>query len=51
MDSKSGDSWIDLGGSDLSTLAQGEELVQVQMIEKDFFWAQYCQAVAIGDRL
>ena len=51
MDSKSGESWIDFGGFDLSTVAQGEELVQLEMIEKDFFWAQYCQAVAIGDRL
>ena len=49
MDSQNGDSWIDLGGPDLSTLARGEELVPLKMIEKDFFWASYCQAVAIDN--
>lgn len=29
MDSKTGDFWIDLGGFDISTLAEFEEIVQI----------------------
>jgi hypothetical protein len=43
-------SWVDLGDPQTDNIRSDAELVTTQMIEKDFFWADYCQGVAIGDR-
>ena len=33
----------------LSNLKNGENLVELEMVETDFFWAAYCHGIAIGD--
>ena len=42
-------SWVDLGEPDFSNIREDAILENLQMIEEDFFWAEYCQGVAIGD--
>ena len=42
-------SWVDLGTPDYENVRSGSEIHDVQLIEEDFFYADYCQGVAIGD--
>lgn len=42
------ESWADLGEPFLDNVRSDSSLVEIQMIEEDFFWAGYCQGVAIG---
>ena len=42
-------SWVDLGEPDYSNIREDAFLENIQFIEEDFFWADYCQGVAIGD--
>jgi hypothetical protein len=42
-------SWVDLGEPDLDNIRPDATLETTQMIAEDFFWAEYCQGVAIGD--
>ena len=43
------ESWADLGEPILDNIRSDATLVEIQMLEEDFFWAGYCQGVAIGD--
>lgn len=49
LDKQNEQSWIDFGGVDTTILRAGETLVPIRMLERDFFWSQYNQAIAIGD--
>ena len=42
-------SWVDLGEPDLSNIREDATLEVIQLVEDDFFWADYVQGVAIGD--
>ena len=42
-------SWVDLGSPDLENVREGSEVSNIQFIEEDFFYGQYCQGVAFGD--
>lgn len=41
-------SWADIGEPDLSNIRSDGELVQIQLLEKDMYFADYCQGVAFG---
>ena len=43
------DSWVDFGEPKLDNVREDASLVDVQLIEEDFFWAGYCQGVAFRD--
>ena len=43
------ESWADLGEPDLTNVRKDATATEVQMLKEDFFWAGYCQGVAIGN--
>ena len=43
-------SWVDLGEPDYENVREGENVVDIPFIEEDFFYAQYCQGIAVGDK-
>ena len=49
LDKQNEQSWIDFGATDTSILRANESLEPIKMLERDFFWSQYNQAIAIGD--
>ena len=49
LNTESERSSLDYGAPDLSGVRRGDFPQPISMIEEDFFWAQYCQGVAIGD--
>lgn len=43
-------SWADIGVPDLSNIRSDDgQLVTIQLLEKDKYFAGFCQGVAIGD--
>jgi len=42
-------SWVDLGEPIEKNIKTDAVIKDVQFIEEDFFWGQFCQGVAIGD--
>ena len=42
-------SWVDLGVPNINNLDNLNEIVEIQFMQNDFFYSEFCQGIAFGD--
>ena len=42
-------SWVDLGEPNYNNIGNFNEIVEIQFMQNDFFYSEFCQGIAFGD--